>query len=274
MNAKTIQLPMVCGVILIIVGWSAAVAQAASIGINFVGSTSTGETLVPTDVAGVAVVAQDYWNNLQIGNGDGNGFGNTGALAAGTVIDSAGITDAGVAVTAGGRQGTNQSWRADCASWGFSGTNLTMMAGGIDGTPEVTVSGIPYASYDVYVYASNGAASGGGSATISVASGATGTVAAANTYFFEIAWTGGNFVQATATSSAQDTGATNYMDFAGNTATGFTLDCVCKATVGSGGGWAEITGVQIVATPEPSSLALLGLGGLLGLRGRRPRAGV
>jgi hypothetical protein len=123
-------------------------------------------------------------------------------------------------------------------------------SGSAGGHSTVTLSAIPYSSYDIIVYFS-GDTTGRG-ATLNVGS---------TTYDFTAMGTaaiaGGNalFTQATDTTGSSPTAA-NYAIFTGLTGSSQTLDFI--ASVAGAGG---ISGFQIVAVPEPSSMALAVVGG-------------
>jgi hypothetical protein len=259
------------GAVAIGLGLGAASAHAVSIGVNYTGAGSYGQTqaeatggysLAPTATAGYATVAQDNWNNTTTSYTDGNGYGNVGVLS--TVVDSTGATVSGMSVaTAPDTSGIGKEYpTSGTANWGFSGNNLTMLEGNIRPSPQVTVSGIPYSQYDVYVYLSAPGGNGGyGAVTISANSG-LGAVGPTNEYYYNYAWPNGAFIQATATSvgavNTSSSPASNYVLFTGNTASGITLAL-------DNNGWnTGLAAFQVVdtATPEPASLGLLVLGGL------------
>jgi hypothetical protein len=122
-----------------------------SVGINFEGGYTSGATVVnPTLVNnsanGAGIVAQSNWNNEAGTNG-----------SAGTVIDSTGATLAGMTVTwsAGGTWAAATNPPADQQE----ALNTGFLNSSGNGTPvKVTVTNIPYAQYDVYVYTLNDAA--------------------------------------------------------------------------------------------------------------------
>ena len=124
----------------------------------------------------------------------------------------------------------------------------------------VTLSQIPYVQYDVYVYFSSDTADRTGS----ISDGTT-------TYYFSTlgpaSVSGANalLVQTTDTSGAFP--SASYARFSGETATSLTL--TCDALSGDDQ-WLGIAGFQVVAVPEPGSLALVVFGGLAlwGLRRR------
>jgi hypothetical protein len=237
-----------------------------SIGLNFANATGTGETLATTDTAGVSTIQQGFWNNVTINNPDGNGYGNGGALT--SIVDSNDAPVTGMSVYAGGSTYLNNNsipvnnasastWGSDDASWGFSGTNLTLESGSTYHLPEVVVQDVPYSNYDVYVY--YGAGDNGGTATtaMSVTAGATGVVDSDSTQGYNFDWQTGNWVQ-----------GANYLIFQNNTATSFTLDNNDPTDNPWNSG---IAGIQIVpiAVPEPASLGLLTLGAAALLTRRR-----
>lgn len=247
-------------------------AQAASIGINLTApNTRNSEgienltiapttTLLPSDVTGV--VPQGNWNNItgSLDYPDGlqntfwpdNESTKTGSIS--SVLDDAGNAQPGMTVA----WRIVANWRNQkLADWGSSGAQAKLQTGGYilpstTVSPIITVTGIPYSEYDVYVYigANSNPGNGGGTATLDLATGATGevdTTVASYTW----GWPGENFIE-----------GLNYVKFEGNTASGFTLGM-------SSTNWTALTGLQIVAVPEPASIGLLSFGGLVLLRRKR-----
>ncbi len=88
---------------------------------------------------------------------------------------------------------STQVWPEDAASWGFSGTNLTLQSGELYPQPRITVTGIPYGLYDVYLYAAAGGNGGQGIAAISVANGVSGGVDPTGTYYYNFNWQNGHY---------------------------------------------------------------------------------
>lgn len=220
-------------------------ANAASIGVNF-GSDYTGGggvlNLAPTDSAGV--VAQQNWNNAA--------GANSGAAL--NLID-----DSGAATTASVVWSSNNLWGGGAAAT----ADEKLMAGWLDdgvAGASVTVSNIPYALYDVYVYfsADNGNAGNGGHAVIDGASfnsvGVFTNLNAGNGTFF----------------NGHVDGSTGAVDPSYHLAAGLNNATLTVTSTRPAGFRGAIAGVQIVdVIPEPASVALLGLGGLLMLRRRR-----
>ena len=116
-----------------------------SIGLQFVGGGGPGTTkaLLPADKAGVPAVAQTHWNPLP---------GTSAPSPAPTITTDDGKT---VAVTVDECPNT---WSSGLD--GTSNPDNALMAGYIDtgdtaddsSVDQVVVSGIPFATYDVYVY--------------------------------------------------------------------------------------------------------------------------
>ncbi|MCP5538419.1 MAG: PEP-CTERM sorting domain-containing protein [Akkermansiaceae bacterium] len=231
-------------------GASAIAVHGASIGINF-GSNRANSALAPGDSAGV--IAQANWNNAPGGSG----------------------TIASLNNDTGGASGVSLSWTADEA-WSVqtaatSGPDGTLLNGfisdnntaGNGATSKVDITGITYATYDLYIYISHDRSFEDVilSETGSSAFGPFTAVEDNTNPTAAVTWN-------QQTTSA--TGSGNYVLFAGLTASTLNID---MAAVDLGSGTLErnaISGIQIVQVPEPSSAALLGLAGLaLFMRRRR-----
>jgi hypothetical protein len=234
----------------------ASAATTQIISVNFQGGLNA-EAPTGTAVTSTAgYVPADNWNNAT---------GTTGAVF--NLIDSTGtttITD--VTWT------TNNLW--DLANGDGSGGDQDMMSGYLDnfnvnGPQTLTISGIqPNKGYDVYVYFNRGQETYTG---ITASDGIN-----TNTYYARD--NGSNYTTNGYMISSDDNigdGWTdaNVFEFTGYT--GSTLDFSDPGNPGipaAPGGWkVYVQGIQLVVTvPEPSSTALLGLGGLaLMLRRKR-----
>lgn len=229
-----------------------AASHAQSVGVNFTGTDNAGNTfpLGFNTVAGI--VPQSNWNDA-----DGN-FGN---FQPSFVFDSNGNTP-GIGIDYSGP--TLSSSQTDASLGG----NYTLTKGFLDinppvppapggGLPGVSFTGIPYASYDVYVYV-DGAAPGTATYLLGTASQ---TVMTGTAY-------SGVFQPATGNSAG------DYIRFSGLSGANFTLSGVSLNA-------APVDGIQIVnlapaPVPEASTVVSLGLMLALGAGGlavsRRRRA--
>lgn len=201
------------------------------------------------------VVSANNWNNSWPSNPTSNLIDNSGAattlnLAYGS-FNTWSIQGSHPGVDANGsynRELLNGYLNSGAAAWGPPITNS-----------YVTLSSIPYAVYDVYVYFSADTAGRIGNVT-------DGTL----TYDFATvgptAVSGANAVLTQTTDSTGLYPTADYAVFSGETASTLTL------TVNPLGGndqWLGIAGFQVVAVPEPGTLALASIGGLMALGLRR-----
>jgi hypothetical protein len=215
-------------------------ASAATISINF-RENNNNQVMDPGTTAGLDV--QSNWNNTD---------GST-ASTMGSLIDSTGVvTTASV------------TWETTGGLWGDGTANTDANAGVGDaqlrrgylddnGAITFSMSGITYASYDVIVYYS---------------SGDTGNKQ------FQATTIGGTTLLPTAAAGANNKYATNpnwddtnTVTFSALSGASFSGSVAARNTVGTGRG--TIAGIQVVEVPEPSSAALLGLGGLALILRRR-----
>lgn len=207
--------------------------------------------------AGVILAAN--WNNSWPSNPTSNLIDNSGAattlnLAYGS-FNSWSIQGSHPGQDANGsynRELLNGYLNSGPAAWGPSITNS-----------YVTLTSIPYALYDVYIYFSSDTAGRIGSATDGATTCDFSTIGPA-----EISGANALLTQTTDTTGANP--SADYAVFTGETASSLTL------TVNALGGndqWLGIAGFQVVAVPEPGTLALAGIGGIavLFLRNRSKR---
>jgi hypothetical protein len=260
---------MVVGVVV-----GAGVARADSIGLNFYGD-SNGELNGAS--AGLPAVAQSNWNDL------------TAANSTNVALVNSGNTPSGATVT---YTSSNNIGYFTGKTQGFTGGNATLYDEELYGNPSITISNIPYSTYDVYVYIDSD--SGGRGQSVSLAAIGGGTVDGATFYQTPVSVDGvtsqyntsinGNFLQGTNTDATKadfynaqsdpddEYPLADYELFTSNTATDLKITMATSLVNGASGLAAvEIVGV---AVPEPASMGLL-LGactiGLLGLTRRRPR---
>lgn len=259
------------------------VASAATIGVNYVDSGDTGvqngaaDALGSAEIAGVPGYAQPNWNNL-------GRWGNPTSLNNGFGV----MTGVNVAWD------SNNTWNTGV---GTSTPNNKLMAGYIDATGQPNIPGSPYSGWDnankpdAYVtglgawLASSGASSYSvliytdGDATegriseywLQNASGSDfgaltlGSDLTSHTFAKDSANFSGTFIQVPdAANSVGNAVDGNYILFTGLTADTFLMRTEEQTFR------AQINGFQIIAeVPEPSSMALLGLGGISFVLARR-----
>ena len=225
-------------------------AQAASIGINF-GAGRAESALGASDIAGV--IAQANWNNAS---------GGSGSLA---VLN----TDDGSASGASVSWATDEQWSAGI---GVTNPDATLLNGWISANntsapdASIDITNIPFAAYNLYVYMNHDRATEDVDIT-----GPFGTFRLHETdsdleanIADAITW-----VQQTADANGDPTQEGNYALFTGLTDSNLNL------ILGPGGAEGSldrgaITGIQLVAVPEPSTSIFALLAGL-GFVGRRRR---
>jgi hypothetical protein len=239
MNISRLVVPVALGFMCLSV--ASSTARADSIGINFIGNDPTNGALDAATSAGV--VAQTNWNNLTGSSGtsgalnDNNGAATTTTL---TFVSDATGTSTG-SVSGGDEQLNNGSIRT-----------------GTGRATTFTLSNISYASYDIYVYNLAGA-SGQQQTTLGGTSffGISPSPTAAG-YIDNNPATPFTYTQATSTDSAAPTANANYVRFTGLSGTSQSFN-VTGLTAGS-----RVQGIQVVsatvATPEPSTYAMMALG--------------
>ena len=209
---------------------SAVNAQAATTGVNYAvgGSNVTGSA---------GNIGQSNWNNESIAHSSSS---NSGGL--GTLVDDTGATVSGMST----------SWVANAAygnGLGGSGSDITLLYGGLEtqnttytGNNEITITGIPYAEYDLYLYVKGWTAGRTGYAQIQ---GIGGSEIGFNTYQ--------NFPGSHSRATSTSTQGT-YVLWEGLTASNLVVESR------RGNNNIILTGFQVVQVPEPSTMMLLATG--------------
>ncbi len=223
-----------------------ATAQAQIISWNFDGyGTINGAS----EFAGIANAA--YWNDTYLidgnsGNPENNLINNSGAA---TTLGASFIDNSqyGWAIQFSGQGPDSDGLYNNALLNGY-------LNNGNGGSVSISLSSIPYSSYNVIVYMSSDTAGRAGTVNIGSTSYDFSTMGPAEL--------GANatFVQTTDSSGADP--SADYAIFSGLTGTSQTI----TTTIPLYGG---IAGFQIVATPEPGSAVLAGMGGLVFLLMRR-----
>lgn len=210
------------------------------------------------------VISAPWWNNTYqpANNGNYNAVG--ASVSWYNLFDSTGA-NSGVSVT--GTTFADGWWNY----WSILGSGVVpdadgtynnVLLNGYDNEADnnITISSIPYGQYDLYVYFTADA-SPGRAGTVTVGS---------TTYdFTTMGSTANSGANAVFTQTTDTTGANPTADYAVFTGlTGGSQTIAAAVT-----GWGGIAGFQIVAVPEPATLALVAVGGVgFLLLGRRSKS--
>lgn len=217
-------------------------ANAASISIAFTDGGSGPQTTTPGVSGGVESVIGSSWNQF-----GGTGLANQGTSDSTNLMNELGAgTGAGVTIS-----GFTAAWWNSAASGAESDASTQVVINYVEinsptESASISLTNIPFANYDVILYSLSDGSTSGITATIG---GTTQTML--NVPSGDFAANG--FVDGT-------NGTGNYMVFSG--LSGANFDITDISGHGSNLDKAAVGGIQIVEiVPEPSSAALLGLGG-------------
>ncbi len=137
---ETKKLTLAGGVVALCLSASAPAWGAAAISVNYDVTVSSTPALATTDVAGVVPV--DHWNNLQaLGFGQPFNYGMT-------YVDNSG---ANTTLTVAASSGVGDSWNTPGIPDEIIFGDKSAFSGG---TQTLTLSNIPYATFDLYIYVS------------------------------------------------------------------------------------------------------------------------
>ncbi|OHB53017.1 MAG: hypothetical protein A2Y07_06355 [Planctomycetes bacterium GWF2_50_10] len=238
---------------------SVSAANAGSMAVTF--PSQSGWTVSGT--AGAPEYQQSNWVNT---NSDQSSWGNQYNL-----VDNSGQLT-----------GAKMDWYAspvwNCSFGAADNDNERMMdsglaAAGENGKVEINVINIPYASYDVVVYFSSELTNAYVAKYTLGATSVYARVQAMNAFA-----NSNTFTQVSSSSTTNLQGSTptgNYIVFKNVTGSSMYLTAQNAwtgeniYTYAAGQPWAQVSGFQIVAVPEPVTVALLGLGGLMSVLKRR-----
>ena len=243
---------------LTIIAATIGAASAASIAVNF-SENNANQNWTSVENIGPLSTSTANFNNTNNPTG-GPANTHTGTLAAGTL--GALVDDAGAAVA-----GSTVTWSSSNAWFSGAGTasnEARLNVGYLDdggGGISITMTNVPYAQYSVYVLLASDQGTTYTARDVDVNGGGAGPNVLAYGYL-------GSDAANTGWTEATDTVRGNYILVSGQTASTLTINGQTRDGVNRG----SIAGFIIEDTtpvPEPSSTALLGLGGLALILRRR-----
>jgi len=214
-------------------------APAASVSVNFEGRESNvadSNLLDPADFAGVVAVAN--WNNAS---------GATGNLT-NLIDDSGAATSTDVTWNGQSTWSWEQSGDAVPSNGGGSLFNGYLDTSGNNGSHSITVSQVPFAEYDVYVYVdgeNNGSAR---PARFNIGGGA-------DVWIDDDANWNGSYVEGAGTNLASATAGANYVRFTGLSGGSFTINAVAETFRAAVNGFQIVETVVTPGLPEITNLA-------------------
>lgn len=216
----------------------ASVGMADAISVNIMGDEGAS---VGANTAGVVSVGN--WNEYA---------GGGGTTLSGLVDDQGVATAASYTMTAANAWHTTPGF-PDAGNQAMMNGHNYMQPGE---TMNISLAGVPYAKYDIYVYY-NSQAVANNSQTYTLLEKSVSLLANENT------------APGIATAFIECTGANNgnYIVFRGVDISAVTLQAT--TTPGAQTGYLYVNGLQIVEVPEPATMVLLGAGSVLALLRRR-----
>ena len=217
--------------------------ESATISVNF-GTNARNGTTQTVGGGTAGVVAVGNWNEL------------TGSAGGPSAL----VNDSGAGTTAMGSWGTGGTWGGTAPDGSLSG-DRGLMGAWLDGN-SASVTGIPYAMYDVIIYGSSDVGNGGRALGWTV----NGSAVKSGGTFSDPLSADGNYFFGTHVDGSTATNNPSYIrvnGLSGNLTIGDHPDPTTSTR-------SPIAGFQIIeVVPEPSSSMLFGLGGLLLILQRR-----
>ncbi|MBL8818165.1 MAG: PEP-CTERM sorting domain-containing protein [Planctomyces sp.] len=210
-----------------------------------------GTAMASTEQAGAAGVYHDNWNDVLASSTGGT------TLSAGTIRDETGAIVNGTTFSV-----TGPSFPEQFPGYGTGTTK--MFSGGFDIGPKasssdlnISLTGITYATYDVYVYSVGGSSTtrGGDVWLNGFLTGARKSLRHASTRP-NLGYTEANDTDAFDNLTAQG----SYLVFRGQYGSSLTLDFEAGASQRFPIAGIQIVGTSVAAVPEPSTLVMFGVG--------------
>jgi hypothetical protein len=268
------KMKTICASAVVVLSLAAATTQAQVISWSFdqygFGNAAGGSGLpVPNTEAGVVLAYN--WNDSWSENYSAYAYGS--GVTVNNLFDNTG-TATTTSITYNSYNGyhitsPNPSQDAD-GSYNRDMLNGFLNAGPATWSPAITYdsttfNSIPYAQYNIYVYVSDDTAGrvalvSDGSMTFDLSTMGSAEVSGANA----------SLIQSSDTSGLNP--SADYVEFTGLTGSSLTLTVTPGDQTPADAAWVGLAAVQIVAVPEPATLALAAIGGMVALvLGRRPK---
>jgi hypothetical protein len=228
----------------------AGTAKAQIIAVNFSHDNNGFDNNVISATTGNVPVAASGWNNVSLTPGDSTPV--TTNYDGSSIKDSSGLTIPDFSISAA----YNDNYQSQTGAFG---NLLYAYVDNLQG--NMAISGVSYASYDVYVYVTSDTNARKDTVTIDAGTAAAETLGF-TTYQAYGDQPGGLTVNSDPNAIYPDV---TTLEFENVTGTSFDLS---KSDVSGGTG---IAGFEIVAVPEPSTYAMMGLGLLALMAARRFR---
>ena len=199
-----------------------SVGVPGSIGVNFVTSLSDGtQAMEDFEIAGMGKEAQKGWNNVLAG----------GKTVAGLKTSEGKATSLRLYVSGEAKPEKGEGW-------GFGGGDAKMKKGNLVSNPEVEISGVPYAKYDLVVHMGAGIHNVKGEIYLTKKSDGSDL----GSFAFHYGWNGGKYVVSRKPAGQPPVDGDNTVVFRGLTEKNVKL----RMKWLEGKGWTGLAGLQII----------------------------